>query len=218
VLNIGGGFYADADGYLPGHTWTGKVSYQGAQVVLELYRPPEPLSGLTIPVEYRGIVRVRAVKPASSSATWKPGQREFHTPINIDGITELQSLPIPRGHGRYGASVSFARFDDGTPLRYAYLMAATGTSGEYLYQLPDLRERVPPRGDGVALFNLGSYAEGELPLNAYQVFHVGTETQAAAAQRELLQGATPNPGPPARCRTILVHPASAIYRASARWH
>jgi hypothetical protein len=208
---IGSGLYADAAGYLPGRTWTGTVSHSDTDITLELYRPPEPVCGLTVPVDYRGIVRVKlgSDKPAPIATDWTPGQREFYTPVNVNGITELLAPPFPRGQTRYGAAVSFARWDDGTPLRFENPISGSGWSGEYLFQLPDLRERVPPRADGVALYKLGFYTEGAFapPLKGHAVYFVGTQPQAAAAQQELLRGATPEvPGTPVPVGQYLFKP------------
>lgn len=193
--HVGGGFYADADGYLPGDFFTGRVSAKDSDVTLELYRPPAPLTGITVPKEYRGVVKVRVEERGDSwpaHSTWAPGQREFYTPIDGDGITVLIASPIPRGIERHGTGLAVARFDDGTPLRYENPIAAQGWAGEHLYGLPDIRDMVPPRTDGVALFNLGHKAEGPgPPFNGYQLYFVGTQDEAAAMQQEEMRGSVP---------------------------
>jgi hypothetical protein len=188
-------FTAYADGYLWGDLFTGTVSRNDKDVTIELYRPPAPLTGITVPKDFRGVVRVRVGRgndPWPTHSTWQPGQREFYAPIEVTGVTVLLASPIPRDIKRYGAGVSIARFDDGTPLRYENPIAGQGWAGEHLFGLPDIRDLVPPRPDGVALFHLGSKAEGPgPPYNGYEMYFIGTEQEAAVVQQGQVRGSTP---------------------------
>lgn len=189
-------FTAEAEGYLWGELYTGTVSRNGKDVTIELYRPPAPLIGITIPNGFRGVIEVQFAggnTPWPTHRTWTPGQREFYTPIEIDGVTVLLASPIPRGIEREGAGgVWIVRFDDGTPLRYENPISGQGWAGEYLFGLPDIRNMVPPRTDGVAFFNLGFKAEGPgPPFNGYQMYFVGTKDEAATTQQAEIRGSVP---------------------------
>ncbi len=189
---VGRGFYADAPGYLPGSSYTGIVTPNHTDITLELYRPPAPMTGISVPVGFRGSFRVDTANTYGRWHDWSPGQREFYTPINVNGVTKVLASPIPQGRPWYVASVQLAKFDDGTPVRFENPIGRSGWSGEFVHAYPDLRDRVPPRCDGVALYDLGLRTEGGTPpLTGYEIFYVGTLQDAAEKQEELIRSATP---------------------------
>ena len=187
--------YAVPAGYLPsaGHF---PAQDKGHDVDVLVFKPPTPITGIRVPAKFRGVFAVhngelsetRRPRPASPK-----GQREFYTPLNPAGVTKI--LPPPRlmQSQPYEAAIHCGEFDDGTPLRFENPIASTGTSGEYLSGLPDLRDRVPPRPDGVALFELGlRIGQGNLFARLY---FVGTRAEAEAEQQKLVADSverTPN--------------------------
>ena len=203
--HVGRGVEADPAGYLSSVNYRGGVG----EVTILVYRPPRPLAGITIPAGYRGILRIGTrdggpaamPQPPDPGPPWLGGKREFYTKADVSGLTDV--APPPRLTPFQGlAEPWIARFDDGTPLRYENPIARSGTSGQYLNGLPDIRDLVPPRDDGVALFHLGGRYNYRPPspeeANYYRfvgegwgVYFVGTRDAAAAEQRRLVEGATP---------------------------
>jgi hypothetical protein len=196
--------WAEADGYLTAPS-CGPPN-ERRSIRFALFHPPEPLAGLSIPSGFRGVLRVSDAleqprPPEQLPAPWPRGQREFYTRVvevngsgtGNGGITRLQAPPkLYDGHP-YDPCVYVAQFDDGTALRFENPIARTGWDGENIYNLPNIRDRVPPRADGVALFQLGArsdFAAGRRAAN-YALYFVGTLDQAAAEQQRLIAGAIP---------------------------
>jgi hypothetical protein len=194
--------WAEADGYLTAPS-CGPPN-ERRSIRFALFRPPEPLAGLSIPSGFRGVVRVSIAPaprpPEEVPAPWPRGQREFYTRVldvngggGSGGITRLQAPPKLYDGQPYDPCVYVAQFDDGTALRFENPIARTGWDGENIYSLPNIRDRVPPRADGVALFQLGArsdFAAGRRAAN-YAVYFVGTLAQAAVEQQQLIAGAIP---------------------------
>lgn len=219
VRHVSGGIFAAAPNYLPSlDAQPYDDGPSDGPVTVGLYACPAPLAGLTIPVDFRGVLRVKdGAEPKrvmnSGILLWGDGQvylrgqREFYTPIQTEGLTTLRAPPLIYEGQPYYTRVYAAQWADGAPLRFENPTASTGWSGENVYGVHDIRDRVPPRPDGVALFHLGGRMdvmtgpEAERlravpggpthPVEQHQVYFVGTRDQAAAVQAELVAGSTP---------------------------
>lgn len=182
---VGGGVRAEPAGYLPSVNYRNGPSGTG-DVVARVFRPPEPIAGLTVPDDFRGELWVQEGAKVATQPADLPllnGRREFYTATDRHALTRLAAPPALYDAQPYPAIVYCARFADGRRLRFANPTASLGFSGSPVAGLPDLRDDVPPAADGVALFDLGTWIGS--PGNA-RIFFVGTATDAAAAQQRWL--------------------------------
>jgi hypothetical protein len=191
--------WVDANGYLASIYLQPPEERQ--EIRVPLFRSPLPLAGLRIPKNFRGMLRVKegAEPQPPAEISWRNGQREFYTRVVIDGVTTLQAPPKLSQNQYYFSRVFVAQFDDGSDLRFENPTEATGWSGENVYFLPDIRDRVSPRADGVALFKLGVRFNSSIPGGgAVTVYFVGTSQAAREAQEELIRRAITSPTTKAR--------------------
>ena len=205
---LGFGITSYTPGYLTGTTRFDRDPATG-QVIVPIYRPPKPLAGVTVPAGFRGPFRVKLwesndpqPEPLEPTPPWLDGKREFYTPADAGGLTRL-TPPPELTHQPYDTQLYLARFADGTPLRYENPTAHTGSSGEFVYGLPDIRDLFPPRADGVALYHLGRRWDFGPPPTSRpdrfftgrheSIYFVGTRDAASAEQRRLVAGAVELP-------------------------
>jgi hypothetical protein len=173
-----------AAGYLP-RTGVFPAGVDGIDVDAIVYKLPAPIAGVMVPVDFRGAFVVQPTIVSAPSET-RPlptgGRREFYTPLNLSGPTKLIPPPHLSDRQPYRIEVHCAAFADGRPLRFE------NPIGQHLTGLPDLRDRVPPAADGIALYDLG-WQFGESG-NSGRLFFVGTAADAATEQQRRITAAS----------------------------
>jgi hypothetical protein len=223
------GVYATKDGYMPSPSlhpdW--ETLPRDKPIVIPLFREPPPRVGMILPADFRGLFRVREYsqtsfeteRPTTTQPAPTRGRREFLITIDPTRVNELRRPPTMSDHGRHlttyetrrrdGAPGKFQldptdiliyRFSDGTPLR---LENPTMPVSNDLVFLTGVRELIPPRADGVAIFRLGVVYEGVGGgATTNTVYFVGTLEQATAAQRTLTSQAATAPSKSKTFRAI----------------
>jgi hypothetical protein len=100
-----------APGYLPLYIPFGEGQMDQHPMTVELYALPAPTVELTLPKDYRGLLKIELVPTAGQGA---PGQRTFEVSMPSSGIVQAK---LPAGLVRPMLIDFKARFADGTPLK-----------------------------------------------------------------------------------------------------
>ena len=125
--------FLKAAGYLPGNAYIPDPFLNNLprpqHIDVRLYREPAPVVKLTLPVGYRGVVKVGFRSRGAGDAPYLPGQRLFHVQVKGSGVHWLASSPLLDSSAAF-----YAEHADATPLpstRWGYadsvaLRAANG--------------------------------------------------------------------------------------------